>query len=102
VAGGRNNGASPTETEILQLGGSEWISMGNLNVGRYSHSIAVTQRGVMVIGGRDASRDELSSVELLDWSTKTWSLVEPSINKGRSRYGGAVEIPASLYNCTTA
>jgi len=99
VAGGLNPGNLKT-TEMLEVGGTEWISSEDLNVARAGHSMAITQGGVMVLGGRTIGGADLSSVEMFDWSTKTWSLVEPSLNKEKSYFGGAVEIPASLFGCT--
>ena len=61
----------------------------------------VTERGVVAMGGRDIDRNYLKSVELLDWASGQWQLMEPSLRSARDWYGGVVKIPASVFGCVT-
>lgn len=57
---------------------------------------------IMVLGGRDSSNVYHTSIEVLDWSNKLFKEVKQGLKKGRVEFGGAVEIPASLFNCPGA
>jgi len=99
---GAISSSQPTP-EMLEWGSNSWEDLGNLNLNRYNFAMVQTKRGIMAVGGMYSTGHvgyHTGSVELLNWSTKEWKQVQPSLKKGRSDFGGVVEIPASMFNCT--
>ena len=78
---------------------NDWVYLGDLHVWRYGHSMMETSNGVMVVGGYNEDDDSLDSIESLDWQSKQWTEVTPSLKSGRYSFGGALEVPAWWFSC---
>jgi hypothetical protein len=90
VAGGlitQPRNISTNTAEIYDPTSGMWSAVGNLNVGRYSHTATLLPNGtVLVVGGMhidDAGGVPLKSTELYDPATQTWLLAD---DLGTGRY----------------
>jgi N-acetylneuraminic acid mutarotase len=88
VAGGFNGEVYLDSCEIYDPATGEWTATGSLSQARSSHEAALLSDGkVLVIGGfyeDDYELYTLSSCELFDPVTGTWSFLESELNIGRS------------------
>jgi len=123
VAGGGNTGFSfQSQTELYDPTTGTWSVTGNLNMGRVGHTATLLPNGkVLFAGGTagDFSFHNLSSSELYDPNTGTWSLTgslnvarfgltatllpngNVLVTGGESQDFGVINNSAELYNPTT-
>jgi hypothetical protein len=88
AAGGFNGEVYLDSCEIYDPATGEWTATGSLNQARTSHEAVLLSDGkVLVVGGSyedDYEFYALSSCELFDPGTGTWSFLESELNIGRS------------------
>jgi N-acetylneuraminic acid mutarotase len=74
VVGGSGN-STAIKSCLLYTNGT-WISTGDLNIGRADHTATLLPSGkVLVAGGYDNNNANLSSAELYDPASGTWTLI---------------------------
>jgi N-acetylneuraminic acid mutarotase len=72
--------------ELFDPATGKWSETGELNTARAGHTATLLANGkVLVIGGKNsiATTDSLSSVELYDPATGTWTAADPMLITGR-------------------
>ena len=75
--------------EAFDPEGGGWRPVAPMHCARRFTAAAVVDGKIYVVGGRDAQRQDLSSVEVYEPSSDTWTLVAP-MSTARKQHGVAV------------
>jgi hypothetical protein len=81
--------------DSLDLSSGVWERVGDLNVPRYFHGVAVVSGKIYVLGGYESNRKHTSKVEVYDSTTKKWSVIT-SLPRERDRVA-AVALGQKIY-----
>ena len=89
ITGGYNRDENKWDgaTLILDLNTRRFREGGDLTWGRWAHGIAVLDSRVVAFGGGESGDDE---IEEWDEESETWSLIQETMDLGRSNFGSTV------------
>jgi len=99
VAGGsRNEGDNARSNSYLySWDKNEWAETGGISNARFGSRMVTVGDGVYILGGKEWNPEVyLNSIEQFDAKSKTWKMVERTLNKPRAHFGFAL-IPRSLF-----
>jgi N-acetylneuraminic acid mutarotase len=80
-----------SSAEVFEPSSSSWSSVAPMNVARVNHSSTLLNDGrVLVVGGNNENGDLLSSSEIYDPQTNTWSFTKNELKDARSAHFAAI------------